>query len=883
MGRFDTIKTTIDANIKENGSQEITGQKMNSVLTEMVNATDAELTELESKVEISDNDFINSLIKELHIDFGESGYTLADIGKVYYYHAYSDAIGLGLYTAGYNRIWGGGAFHYDAGDILDSTSNGIRVRAVFNLADKPIQTETTYINAKLNEQCVVLEKMPILFQADRLSSIEQSVSDANNLIEENANKIVQVESSVKEGINVTEPFIKAYRLMQGLTGLNEDSVNTESTGSALFAVMVNAGDRVTLTHRLWLNDSKTSYSWAITSGDSWGYNANTILERGEIYTGSLVKILTEEIVVPTGGKWLIFANRQDYNAVVEVRSSIPKIIHTSAMQVIEKPASRRVVYVGKRKSSVGGYETLQEAINAITDASITNQYELRLCSDEIYEDASLLWSVSDSSTHPSSNPSDSCAAVITKDYVHILGYNQRRKVAVYAPDKIADGSIQFIQALWLQGNVEIDNVDFEVKNARYAIHQESGGNKKSKDYNARTILKNSKVTHLGQYEGASWTSAYAQANGACSGLEVEYHNVEWSPAYYMHQNADFDLRNKYLFDRCRVKIPADGKFMGVEIGMYIGMNGSGQNSEIIFKGCDMYSMYFDIGMMPGNTMEDAAHDVRTMIPNWGGYGNLPMRMPLCDYTGYCVAFKSDANGVVLEVSQSQVKNLIYGEDLFKWTGARNAPALCIGSEFIGQRGNDYAYTLAHRLGNCADDTKTLVLTLGGVTKTLYFSENFVTADGSDYTTSTKPAWSDDQIRTYIAEQLKGSGISLAYYEGTRVGYPMNDAAEYGHNYNDYALMSGAALVRDNNIKGWKYCPGGDRPEAIAVTRINPNEGGLVALVDKNYFRWMRGMSFTPVYAAGTFAKVIEDGKVTITENESDARFVCVANNTWKIL
>lgn len=46
MGRFDTIKTTIDANIKENGSQEITGQKMNSILTEMVNATDAELTEL---------------------------------------------------------------------------------------------------------------------------------------------------------------------------------------------------------------------------------------------------------------------------------------------------------------------------------------------------------------------------------------------------------------------------------------------------------------------------------------------------------------------------------------------------------------------------------------------------------------------------------------------------------------------------------------------------------------------------------------------------------------------------------------------------------------------------------------------------------------------
>lgn len=60
MGRFDTIKTTIDANIKENGNQEITGQKMNTILTEMVNATDAELTELESRDNINFN-FANAV------------------------------------------------------------------------------------------------------------------------------------------------------------------------------------------------------------------------------------------------------------------------------------------------------------------------------------------------------------------------------------------------------------------------------------------------------------------------------------------------------------------------------------------------------------------------------------------------------------------------------------------------------------------------------------------------------------------------------------------------------------------------------------------------------------------------------------------------------
>lgn len=48
MAKFDTIKTAIDANINTNGNQEITGSVMNSVLKQMVDSTDAELTELES-------------------------------------------------------------------------------------------------------------------------------------------------------------------------------------------------------------------------------------------------------------------------------------------------------------------------------------------------------------------------------------------------------------------------------------------------------------------------------------------------------------------------------------------------------------------------------------------------------------------------------------------------------------------------------------------------------------------------------------------------------------------------------------------------------------------------------------------------------------------
>ena len=50
MANFDTIKTAIDASIKTNGTQDITGGKMNSILKQIVDATGEQLTELESEV-----------------------------------------------------------------------------------------------------------------------------------------------------------------------------------------------------------------------------------------------------------------------------------------------------------------------------------------------------------------------------------------------------------------------------------------------------------------------------------------------------------------------------------------------------------------------------------------------------------------------------------------------------------------------------------------------------------------------------------------------------------------------------------------------------------------------------------------------------------------
>lgn len=50
MANFDTIKTAIDANINTNGKQEITGGKLNSVLSQMLDAIDVLLTDIDARV-----------------------------------------------------------------------------------------------------------------------------------------------------------------------------------------------------------------------------------------------------------------------------------------------------------------------------------------------------------------------------------------------------------------------------------------------------------------------------------------------------------------------------------------------------------------------------------------------------------------------------------------------------------------------------------------------------------------------------------------------------------------------------------------------------------------------------------------------------------------
>ena len=149
MANFDTIKTAIDANIKTNGTQDITGGKMNFILKQMVDATDEQLTELESKSNELDAridtiinyipDFTNNQNGEL---IGAKGMAVSDYIPIEVNQKYICHYGQ-LLTLGYAILYDENkqcvdyySFSMQATEREIQTLSAVFLRFAFSLGDK---------------------------------------------------------------------------------------------------------------------------------------------------------------------------------------------------------------------------------------------------------------------------------------------------------------------------------------------------------------------------------------------------------------------------------------------------------------------------------------------------------------------------------------------------------------------------------------------------------------------------------------------------------------------------------------------------------------------------------------------------------------------------
>ena len=583
-------------------------------------------------------------------------------------------------------------------------------------------------------------------------------------------------------------------------------------------------------------------------------------DRGEIIT-SINPSTDDYVYLPQNVTRIRFAYSSGTKVdIYESKGMLPAV--ASNVSAISTQTIIKTIGIGAGYD----YQDIPSALTAITDASESKIYELRVCSDYKYTLPTQLFE-SDNATHPDSDTSpDYCAAFFTKSYINIVGWNRRRKIEVIMPDTVTKPDN--IVAMHLQGNCTIKNIDFTIKNGRYAIHQESGGSASSIDYHATTILEDSVVTHLGNYNTALqyWNSTFAQANGACHGLTCIYKNVTWVNGYYMHSNANFDAPVTAKFINCKKTLPLNtANIDSGEINVcYVGNNGQGHQVRLHVEGSSLLSIYGRMGMMTSNTLDNPARDIRTQIPILTGAGNAPM--VLHSQVIETLSFETLVNNKNVSVVGGTAKSLIYGDDYKVYVGAADAVGVCIGTEAIQYRDGNNNYTLAYRLGDCASENKTLIVDVDGSTEeTITFAENFKT----NFST-----WDDAAIIAYINNQLT-SCRAVLNSPYSKFSLPFDDCAEEGYNGGSNTILYGMPLKRDKGTN-WIVCESGETPDGIALERINAGEFGLIGYFDKSLYRDLYGLQTT---VQNTKVSVGSNGEWV--EDNSNPIMIAVYNNVFK--
>lgn len=550
-----------------------------------------------------------------------------------------------------------------------------------------------------------------------------------------------------------------------------------------------------------------------------------------------------------------------------------------------------------KKDGTGDFTTIQEAINAVTDAAVNKQYDIQVYDDFDISDLTQLWLVGNPSAHNTSatNPVAAIALVVTKNWVHVRGMGAPKRLCVESPTTLAADSFQHVQTVYPKGNVIINNFYVGIKGGRYAIHQESGGSKVSDDYHATTVYRNLRIEHKGNRAAdgynSKWTSVMAQANGTTSGLKMIYVGCEWvtvdtAVPFYSHSNADFDEPNELTFVNCSML--TKGAFSLGAINPYWGDIGSGQKSTVTLIGCNFGKFTINNSIRSTETARTAANLWRCGGAFLEGYGNTPFLANT--ETPSVLSFKTVGNSVDIQVTGGTAKELIFGGPLAQQKGAADAPGVVWGEIRIEEPGpslgKSQVFSLPYRLGNCAAAPKTLVVTVGGRDYTLTFNKNYMTADGSAYSWDTVPHLAPSSILADINAAFPAV-FTCARGEPLQT-YSFTDCMEKGVNLSSATLKLNRGVVRDysaNAYNAWRLSQPGEKAEGIAGQRINPVkdgnfcEGNIVLTRKALIPASILGLSVT----GGRYYKCAADGAFVETESPAEATFVAVDSTALRAL
>lgn len=534
----------------------------------------------------------------------------------------------------------------------------------------------------------------------------------------------------------------------------------------------------------------------------------------------------------------------------------------------------------------GDFSTIQDAINSVTDASATNQYDIQVWDDYDITNLTDLYVVGTPLVkNTNADPAVPVALVITKNWVNIRGMGGRRRLTIVSPTSLASNSFQYVQVIYPKGNVVIDNFDIIIKGGRYAIHQESGGVVDHPDYFATTVYRNLYVEHLGNKPedgyNSAWGAPWAQANGTSAGGKQVYENVTWKSVgrtpFYVHSNKDFVSGNELHLINCTAI--GGNEFNLNDFSVHFQDLGSGQKSLTNIVGCN-FKRFNILNEIRGLEQTMTSAD---LWQNGGAYLNGQNNVPMLANVsiGNVLKFSSINNNHDIEVIGGTAKELIFGNTLRTFKSSANAKGETWGSKRLVQSasGSTQIFSLPYRVGDCATSSKTLIIRVNGVDYTITFDKNYMTSAGTSYAWNTVPYLSQTDIVNEI-----NAAFPTIFRVDIGFGYDMysfKDCMEVGYNGSGVTIDRFKFLCRDYNFNnGWKLAQAGDRIEGISSNRLDIGTTENILLVNKVLIPASRvGLSGV---IAGNFYKSGANGNLVLA-SLADGQFVSIDAFTLKYL
>lgn len=544
------------------------------------------------------------------------------------------------------------------------------------------------------------------------------------------------------------------------------------------------------------------------------------------------------------------------------------------------------------------FTDIQSAINSVTDASPTNRYEIRVHSDLKFTSLTDLYRVGTFAKNTETDPTAHVAAIVGKDYVSVVGWGSRKKVEVESPLTIAGTSLQYVQTAYPIGNFTMRNLHIILSGGRYVIHQESGGNEGHKDNNATTLYENLVIEHKGN-EGYpnNWAGQYAMATGTAGNQRIIYRDCtfisrNYQAPFYYHSNKptlSVPTPSEIIMERCHAVTKDGAELTTWDTSKYypnFGEIGAQARTTITINDSDFSAFMMSNPSDRGSetALTTPFKDTMSFKPVLKGSGNkpfLPSQIQL-----KCLCFTSASDGDEVDVVGGTAYDDIWGGTQDKFVGS-NAKGISYGKMFISEPNTLWTprhctFTLAYKLGNCANTNKTLIVSVGGVSHTITFDKNYMTADGSAYTSSTTPAYTNDAILSEINTAL--SGIATATKYSPSIYQSFDDCKQTTKNTSGVSWLLGDCLVLDFSgaTQLYRKATAGEKPDAVVLNRIDSGNYGEVFLADKLLFA--SGV-FGVSSATATKGKMYKIGSAGLeaTTTASEAVFVAFTNGFLRMM